>query len=242
MKHRDLVIGLVVVRALQRQGRVVRLFRLVLVELRRRQIGRTIERVDRILPRNVGDLEPVVRRPDNQAEPSVFVEVVREVSKAVGLFGLIVDRIRVGGRCFDAQVVLEQRAGDVIREVARHATQIAIDLLRVVAAAHDAEMAALVEGTAFAVDGHDARRAIAVLGRERAGNQADLVGEAHLQRLSEAADGFRDDDVVDPVLKVAVVAANVQRSVGVLHDAGRLQEHLVQRRVVARRQILNVGP
>ncbi len=59
-----------------------------------------------------------------------------------------------------------------------------------------------------------------------------------VQRLAEAGDGFGKEHAVDAVLQIGMIAAHVQLTIRVLHHSGRLQHHLIQRRVFARGKLL----
>ena len=91
-------------------------------------------------------------------------------------------------------------------------------------------------GGALGPDVDDAGSTVAVLGWQRARDQADLVGKARVQHLAEAADRLGDDDAVDAVLQVGMVAAHMQLPEGVLCDPGACSRTLVQCGVVALRQ------
>ena len=66
-----------------------------------------------------------------------------------------------------------------------------------------------------------------------------LCAKRGLNTWPKPVDSFGKLDAVDPVLEVGVLAADMDLAVGILRDAGRLQHHLVQRRVVTLRQIMN---
>ena len=89
---------------------------------------------------------------------------------------------------------------------------------------------------AFGRDFDHARSAVAVLCRQRAGQQLHALDDVRVERLAEAFDALGNDHAVDAVLHVAVIAADVQLAVRVLHYAGRLQQDLVERRRIAERQ------
>jgi hypothetical protein len=54
-----------------------------------------------------------------------------------------------------------------------------------VAAAVEAEVSARIEKAGFGLHVHDAPGAIAVLGRQRTGNDLDRLGEARIKRLAK---------------------------------------------------------
>ena len=95
--------------------------------------------------------------------------------------------------------------------------------------------------TRLDADVDDARGAQAVLRRQGAGEQRKRVGEPGRQDLAEQGQPFRQLNAVEPVLQAAVVAAHMDLAEAVLHHAGRAQQHLVQRRVLALRGVLDGG-
>ena len=66
-----------------------------------------------------------------------------------------------------------------------------------------------------------------------------LSGEARAQRLAEHAQALGQDDAVQAELQAVVLAADVDLAVGILGDARRLQDDLVERRVLAAGQRLD---
>lgn len=44
---------------------------------------------------------------------------------------------------------------------------------------------------------------------------------------------FRQEDIIDPVLQVRMLTADVQLTEGILRDAGKTEDGLVKRRVLA---------
>ena len=89
------------------------------------------------------------------------------------------------------------------------------------------------------MDVDDAGCAQPKLGREGAGQQAYVVRKTRAKYLAETGDAFRQLYPVYPVLKVGMVAANVELAERILDHARRLEQHLVKRGVVALRQFLN---
>ena len=76
----------------------------------------------------------------------------------------------------------------------------------------------------------NARRAQAVLGRQRAGNQAEAAHNAGVENLAEGPDAVGELNAVDTILNIAVLVAHMQVAAGrrVLRDAWSLQQDLVQ--------------
>ena len=242
VEERDLVLDICARRRLvRRDGETVALA-LARVELRGVDRRRALQGVARPLARHVGDLEAVVRVAEQDADTAAGIEQIGEVAEALGLLRCIVDRAARRGRVLDADVVAQERTCDKVAERPLGAAQFGVGLAVAAAAAEHPHAAAVLKRIALGADVDDCCRAVAVLRWQCAGQDADAVGEARLERLAEAADRLRDDDAVDPVLDVGVVAAHVQLAIGVLHDAGRLQDDLVDRRAVAERQVRQVLP
>ena len=147
----------------------------------------------------------------------------------------------LGRGAFDAHVVAQVGAGQVVAEVAARAAEFGACFDVTVAADGDADAAAVVDHFTLTLDVYDRGVVQSVLGGQCAGEDAEVVGEAGFQRLAEAADGLRNDHTVDAVLNVGVIAADVKLAVRVLNDSRRLENHLVQRRAVTQRQALDVA-
>ena len=78
------------------------------------------------------------------------------------------------------------------------------------AAAIDTDAAAIVEGVRLGLDVQHARRALAKLRRQRAGEQCKAADDAGVEDLSEGADPIREHDAVDAILNIAMLVAHVQ--------------------------------
>ena len=89
---------------------------------------------------------------------------------------------------------------------------------------------------------HDTRGAEPVLGRQGTCDEVQTVHEPGTQLLAKAGDTLRQQYIVDPILQVGVFASQVQASIGrrILRRAGCVQEHLVDRGILASRQCLDL--
>src|SRR6202162_2667257 len=96
----------------------------------------------------------------------------------------------------------------------------------------------VVEQAVFGLDVDYSRGTQSELRGQRAGQQADAVGEARTQNLAESCDSFRKLDPIDAILQVGVVAADMDLSEGILRDTRRLQQYLIELRILTLRQIL----
>ena len=177
--------------------------------------------------------------PAMKAEPRVLVDDAGDLGQPVPLVGVVVNRRKRRGRVLDAETVVDVLAG---REIVDRAGAAAVGEggLRIVArAAGDGGLGAGVGRAGFQGDVDDARGVQAVLGRQGAGEQRHLVGVARGQDVVEQRQALGQLHAVEPVLHVAVVAAHVDLAETVLHHAGRAQQHLVQGRVLALRDVLD---
>ena len=144
-------------------------------------------------------------------------------------------------RIFDSQVAAEIASGYEVLGLSDRAAIFETRRDRAVAAAIDADAAGVVEGVRLGLDVQHASRAQAVLRRQRAGQQCQAADDAGVEDLPEGADAVGQHDAVDAILKIGVLVAHMQFAAcgRILRDAGHLQQHLVQRRIVALRQRLD---
>ena len=72
------------------------------------------------------------------------------------------------------------------------------------------------------------RLAVAVLGRQGAGQKVDLLGKPGVQRLAETGNPLGQDNPVNAVLNISVVASHMKLAERVIGHAGRLEQYLVE--------------
>ena len=101
-------------------------------------------------------------------------------------------------------------------------------------------IAAIVEHAGLGLDVDDAGGAVAIFGRQRAGDQAHRFRQPRIQGLAEHRNAFGQDDAVEAVLQAVMLAADMQLAEGFLRHARRLQDHRIERGIVAARLILDV--
>src|SRR5579885_441741 len=225
-------------RSLPGQHTVVILLELIFVKVYRRIERHTRQLVDLRLTGTVGNLEMIDGGPGNQAEALRGAQEIREVPKPLTLVGLVVIGAGTRGRRLHAQLVLQILACKVIVEIFFGAAELEAGLQRRVLAAVQVEVAAAEAQAAAGMDVDYGSGLVAVLSRQSTGQKVDALGEAGIVDLAEiAADTLRHLDTVDAVLDVAVLAAHMNLAVSVLGYTGRLQEHLVERGVVALGQV-----
>jgi hypothetical protein len=142
-------------------------------------------------------------------------------------------------RIIDADAVVQELAGEKVVDLAG-ATAVGEGRLRIVArTAGDGYVGAGIGAARLHGDVDDARRLQAVLCGQGAGEQRQLLGVARHQDVVEQRQALRQLHAVEPVLHVAHVAAHMDLAEAVLHHTGCAQQHLVQRRVLAQRHVVD---
>jgi len=140
------------------------------------------------------------------------------------------NRFRRGRRILDAQIVLQVPSRHEILRLAGGAAIFEVGRNGLVTAAIEADATAVVEGIRLGLDVDDTRRAQAVLGGQRAGDQRKVAYNAGVEDLAEGRDTVGELNAVDAILNIAVLVAHMQIAAGrrILRHAGSLQQHLVQ--------------
>ena len=167
-----------------------------------------------------------------------LAQQLRDIAEEFSLFGAVVQRIGRWHRVFETLVAAKIAAGEEILRVADDAAKFEAWRKRPETAAIKAETAARLE-CFLGGDVDDARRAQAVLRRQRAVEQADAADEAGVEHRPEPGNPQGKRNAVDSVLNVRIFVADVEIRIvqrRILGDAGRLENDLVERRVVAARQ------
>ena len=211
-------------------------FALVLVELRRieRRIAVQHEIRRRIaLARIVRDLEIPDRRPAKQGQAAAVRKNIRDVSERPILARVVMNGIAGTGRVLHAEVVFKVAARDEVIEVAGVAMNRTAWLQSATTASIQAQITAILEGSALGLEVDHARGAIAVLRRQCAGQQIDRICDMGIEGRTEAGNAFRHDHAVEAILQVGVLVADVDRTVAVEGYAGCLDQHLSQTAVDA---------
>jgi hypothetical protein len=181
------------------------------------------------------DLELAVVGSEDEPEPSLVVQVVRQIREGLGLLRFVMFGVARRLRVLDADVVLVVAGRDVIAEGTGAAEERGARLEGVVAAHQQGDAAAGLLGAFLGLDVDDACCAQTVLGWQRPSDEVDLIDVAAVDRDAEAGDVLGHLHPVDPVLHVAVIVADVERPrrLGILVDPGQAQEDVVDRRRVA---------
>ena len=173
-----------------------------------------------------------------QRDAAGFGQDVGDVGERPDLRRPVVDRVARRQRIFDAEVVAEIAARQEVAEIAGRALDHRARLEPAEAAAVDPDLAAVVQKARLGLEIDDAGGAVAVLRRQRAGDQLDRARDARIEGGAEAADAFGDDDAVEPILQVGVLVADVDHAIAVLDHARGLEQRLVEREVGAARLLL----
>ncbi len=195
----------------------------------------------RRLPGVDRDLEAIVGKAGEHAQAGVLVDEVGKVSERLALVGVVVQRLARAGRVLQANLVLVVVASQEPAPAPLVAPPRGVGIDLAERACGQPGAAAVAElGAAAGGDVDHCSGALAELRRQRAIHQADALDGACIQRLAEARDRFGQQHAVDAVLQIGVVAAHVHAAVGILDHAGRLQQHLAERRGGAQRLLLDV--
>jgi hypothetical protein len=193
---------------------VIALLELVLVECRGIEGGDAVGGEVRHLAGGVGYLVAAVRGAGDESEPGIRVEQGRDIAEAPLLRGVIVNRVPVRRRIFQADIALEEPAGDKVLRLPDGAAVFETRRECTAAAAVHAGAAGVVEGVAAGPDVEDAGGAQPVLRRQCAGDQRDIADQGGVEKRAEAADAVRQHDAVDADLHVGVLVAHVIGAAG----------------------------
>src|SRR6185312_15183274 len=118
-----------------------------------------------------------------------------------------VDRVARRRRVLDADVALKIAAGEEPAPGAVRAVQLEARIQRAERAGRQTDVAAVAFVRArFRRDVDDAGGAVAVLRGEGAGQEREAVYDARIERLPEAADALRNDDAVETILQIGMIA------------------------------------
>ena len=123
---------------------------------------------------------------------------------------------------------VQEVAGKVVAERSFGASILKARFDRVVASSVEANGAAGFIRATFRLELDDTRGSVTVLGGKRSRDEAHLVDESRVDDLPEACDALRQEHAVEAILQVRVVAPHVQLSKGILGNARRLEEHLIE--------------
>lgn len=145
------------------------------------------------------------------------------------------------GRVVDAEVIVHVGGNDKVLQLPAGSTQLQGRFQGIVAAPIERNFAAVELGARLRGDVDDARGAVAELGRQRARQDAHRLDHPGIDFLAKTVESFRQEDAVDAVLDIAVVAADVHFPKFLLDHAGRLQQHLLKGGVFALTHQLNLG-
>ena len=143
------------------------------------------------------------------------------------------NRRRTAGGILDAKFIVVVAAVNEVVELPLRSAVLETGAEGVVTAAVHANFAARLEDAALGLNIHDARRAEAVLRGQRAGDKLHALDKARVQFQPKPGNAFGQQDVVDAILQIGVLAADVQIAIlrRILRHARRAQDQLIERRV-----------
>ena len=168
-----------------------------------------------------------------QHESAGVVDNVRRISKHSILIGVVVDWVGAARWILDPDAVVQITPGPIIIQFPSHTAVLKARHNGVEASAVDRCVALLENGAALRVNIDYAGIAKSKLCRQCASNERNVVREAGLQYLAKTRNTFREKHVVDAVLQICMLAADMKLSERILCDTGETQERLVKRRVFA---------
>ena len=161
------------------------------------------------------------------------VKNVRKIAEQFVLIGVVVDRIAAARRIFDADAIVQITHRDVGIELSGHSAVLKARHNRVETSAIHGGFALLKDGAVLRVNVDHASGAKAELRRQRAGDERNVVGKTRLQFLPKTWNAFRQEHVIDAVLQIRMLTADVQLTERILRDARKTQNGLIKRRVLA---------
>ncbi len=143
-------------------------------------------------------------------------------------------------RIFEAEVVTHQAARGENLPLPALGAIFEEGLTGRVAAAVERDIAARRVGRRARDNVDKPRRAQPILRRQRAGDERQRADEARVHDLREAGHAVGQQDAIDPILQIGVLVADMQAAARrrILRDARGLQQHLVERRLIALRKRL----
>ncbi len=173
--------------------------------------------------RRIRKLKIIVGATQHRADPARVIQHVGQIRKSLELIGVIVNWPRAGRRILDANAIVVEATVHEVVQLALGAAIFEARPERVVGAAVHRCFAALIERPALGVDIDHTGGAKAVLGRQRSGDEVQIVHETRVQFLAEAGDALGQKHVIDPILQISVLTPYVQLAQRILCHARRPQ-------------------
>src|SRR5213075_3173372 len=189
----------------------------------------------RCLTRIIWNLEVAMVPADEKNKPAGVVENIGRIAEQFVLVGIVMDRVAASSRILDADAVVQVIRCDVIVEFPGDAAVLDTRHDRVETSAIHGGFALLKDGAVLRVNVDYASRAKAELRRQRAGDERDVVSETRLEFLTETGNAFRQQHVIDAVLQIRVLTADVKLPERILSGGRKTQHGLVKRRVFTSR-------
>src|SRR5579884_1661465 len=169
---------------------VVRNLALVLVELRRIISINAVDVESLLHARDVGNLEVADETSGKEGQAARVRQDVRNISKWTILRRSIVDRPLCRQRIFNPNIISQVAAGDKVAEVTRGSSEHGAGLDPAETSTISADLAAIADGTRLRFEIDHARRSIAILRGERAGNQLDRTCYPRVEGGAKATDAL----------------------------------------------------
>src|SRR5205085_6484000 len=125
---------------------------------------------------------------------------------------VVVDRVAAAGGIFNPDAAVQITGRNVGAQFPSHVPELEARLDRVETSNVNGRFACLKGGSALGVDVDYTGVAKTELRRQRARDERDVIGETRFEFLPKTGNAFGQQHVVDPVLQIGVLAADVKLS------------------------------
>src|SRR5438477_5326352 len=153
---------------------------------------------------------------DEKDQPAGVVKDVRGISEELVLICVVVDWVAASSRILNADAVVQIVRCNVIVEFPSDAAVLETRHDRVETSAVHGGFALLKDGAVLRVNVDHTGGAKAELRRQRAGDERNVIGETRFQFLTETRNAFRQEHIIDAVLQIGVLTADVKLPEGTL--------------------------
>ena len=189
----------------------------------------------------VGDFEFGIRTVEEERQAAGVIDVIGEVGEHPRLVGVVVEDVASGGGAFDAEGVVFVGAGHEVVQFSPRAAELEGGIEGVVASAVEGQFVVGQGLSGFCGDIDDSGGVKAELSGKAAVDEGDVIDEAGVELLAEAVEGLGEDNAIDAIGEVGVLAADVFLAKGIFDDAGHAEEDLLEGRIFTSGRGLYLG-
>src|SRR5262249_31723481 len=147
---------------------------------------------------------------DEEADSAGVVDEVRRISEQLALLGAIMNCAITRSGILDAEIALKITPGEEIAPLPDSAAELQGGFDRTETAAVHRQFIVNLLAAVLGRDVDDSGGAKAVLRGQRARDERKRLNEPHVKFLAEAGNSLGQEHVVNPVLQVGVLAADMQ--------------------------------